>query len=318
MSVESRHGVPRRFWRLVFVGAILIAVLGLAVGIVVWNRRREEMRRQWQVGDWVAWAREESADAAHRDWLATRSVGVDFGRREATPYNTLSMKYFGEGDYGEAFRAYEKSLGFAGKSGDLSLVYLAAVAGEVQWLRDNPQATGRPRNSMADRFRLAAAAWAASDRAQVMELTDPEALQPQAGNGTAEPGAMAWLVYLRARALAGEGRPDAAFDLLDGYVFHHLGEMDLSQWLKAHFLMVGADLAERAGRLAPALELAEATASARTWVASDVSWASQVASMKRMADRLRAQLGEQPQTKENAGESGDTVNPVRPADCTTR
>lgn len=292
MSVESRHGVPRRFWRLVLVGAVLIAVVGLAVAIIVCNRRRDERRLSAQVSGWVAWAANQSADAAQRDWIATRSGGVDFGRLEAAPYDTLSMKYFGEGNYGEAFRAYEKYLGFAGESGDLALVYLAALAGESQWLRDNPHATGQARDGVADRLRLAAAAWALSDRDKVLELTDLGTSQPQAGTGNQQTGAKAWLLYLRARALAQGGRLDAAFDLLDGYVFHHLDEMDVSPWLRVHLVMVGAELAERTGRLALALRLAE-VAAGPTWVASDVSWAPQVASMKRMADRLRAKLGEE-------------------------
>jgi len=253
------------------------------------------------VSGWVAWAADQSADAAQRDWTATRSGGTDFGRLEATPYDTLSMKYFGEGNYGEAFRAYQKYLGFAGESGDLALVYLAALAGESQWLRDNPHAAGQPRDGMADRLRLAAAAWALSDRDKVLELTDLGTSGPQVGKGNQQTGAKAWLLYLRARALAQEGRLDAAFDLLDGYVFHHLDEMDVSPWLRVHLVMVGADLAERAGRLTLALELAEAAASGRTWVARDVSWASQVASMERMADRLRAQLGAQRETGEFRG-----------------
>ncbi len=294
MGLQRRRSVA--VWACIVVLAIVIAIGLVMLGVAVsnWHRGKQELRVRGQVGAWIQWSGKETADATHTEWLAVRrSLGAEYDRLEAcgynTPYWTLSEKYLGEGKYREAFRMYEKAKVIAGKRGDFGVVYLAAVAGDSQWLRDSTYGTGQPEDSLASRFRSAVVAWAASDRDQVMKLTDPDNLQAAAGDAGVPRGVMAWMMYLRARAMAENGRPEAAIDLLAGYVFTNLSEMDVSQCLRVHIVIVSAEVADRAGYPSLALKLAEAAAQS-SWIKGDVSWAAQIASLERMADRLRGQL----------------------------
>lgn len=291
MNQPRDSAFPINARQAVKLGLVFMVAAALFVGwAFYWVRTQGQVDAAHDYVEWwYAESPELSAAEAAQAWDVLRDgLGDTLDRLtpedRALPYVTLAKKYINEGKYSEALLMYENLSSISPRVRLSDMLYLAAMAGEKEWLQRS-LADGRlPADEAWNCLGQVATAWSDRDGGKVLALTETQGRSAGLQDSLGKTELESWVRLFRAHALISQGRDqDALKELVQ--VVPYLKQMTTSVPLRTDIMIVAAKTAEKAGDREGALAAARVA-----WDAIDVDNKSLVAlkaEVKQMIQRLQ-------------------------------
>jgi tetratricopeptide (TPR) repeat protein len=238
------------------LGLILALVVGL--GITIGVRHRQEVWARSQILTWSAWADYyATADQAAEQWeLVLKRIHGPYGRLPLEDrrvfVDTLATKFYAERNYGKALKMMVRAREMVGHPEEELIWYVAALAGEADWLADRAKKTAASEENSHGRLLHALLAWCKGDHDTVLTLAGNRGPPAKTGPGADLRGEL-WLQYLKAKILAQRGDYQQSLKILTDLIAPNLPQMSADKDFGVEYLLMTAEVSEKAGDIPTAL-----------------------------------------------------------------
>ena len=297
-QLNRGRGIPRYF---AWFAAVVVVLAGIAVLVFQFYvlPRAARERAEWVMTSWYREQPRRTADEAKADLNAClsteevrQSIHLTPDIVRSIPYRVLGSKYFAEGRYGLAADMYERAHRTLSVIGgpDYLNIYVAALAGRVDWLRGCTAWCPGEYMAVRDRFVLANLKWAEKDPEAVLSLADVPPEEARLPWDQVWPNLRAWLAFMRAKALLELGRAEEAYVLLRDVVIPNQHEMTTDDYFGVHLAQILVRACEEAGRHEEALERAEVLLRNMNGVVNK-SWDKTRDEVSQAVTRLKSKVG---------------------------